>query len=206
MDRPLGSARRYAAALLSLAGEGAAAETVAADLDRVAEVVATPGARLILDDPRSPVAARVSAVEAAAGAPVNPAVHTLMTMLAGRRHLAALPAIAEAMHEARDVRNGISTARVSTPSEIGAEERSKIETQAKAIAGGAVRVTYDIDPSLVGGVTLRVGDLLIDGSVKGRLARMRERILSAAGRTGAARRAARSRKPWQSSQTRSLAS
>ena len=40
MDRPLGSARRYAAALLSLAGEGAAAETIAADLDRVAEVVA----------------------------------------------------------------------------------------------------------------------------------------------------------------------
>ena len=40
MDRPLGSARRYAAALLSLAGEEAAAETIAADLDRVAEVVA----------------------------------------------------------------------------------------------------------------------------------------------------------------------
>jgi F-type H+-transporting ATPase subunit delta len=104
-----------------------------------------------------------------------------MTMLAGRRHLAALPAIAEAMREALDVRNGMSTARVSTPSEIGAEERSKIEAQAKVIAGGAVRVTYDIDPSLVGGVTLRVGDLLIDGSVKGRLARMRESILSAAG-------------------------
>ena len=112
---------------------------------------------------------------------MNPAVHTLMTMLAGRRHLGALPAIAEATHEALDARDGISTARVSTPSEIGAEERSKIEAQAKEIAGGAVRVSYDIDPSLVGGVTLRVGDLLIDGSVKGRLARMRERILSAAG-------------------------
>jgi F-type H+-transporting ATPase subunit delta len=70
---------------------------------------------------------------------------------------------------------------VSTPTDIGAEERSKIEAQAKGIAGGAVRVTYDTDPSLVGGVTLRVGDLLIDGSVKGKLARMRERILSAAG-------------------------
>jgi F-type H+-transporting ATPase subunit delta len=104
-----------------------------------------------------------------------------MTMLAGRRHLAVLPAIAEAMHEALDVRGGISNARVSTPMEIGAEERSMIEAQAKAIAGGAVRVTYDIDPSLVGGVTLRVGDLLIDGSVKGKLARMRERILTAAG-------------------------
>ena len=42
-------------------------------------------------------------------------------------------------------------------------------------------MSYDIDTSLVGGVTLRVGDRMIDGSVKGRLARMRERILSAAG-------------------------
>jgi F-type H+-transporting ATPase subunit delta len=104
-----------------------------------------------------------------------------MGALASRRHLGRLPAIAEATHEALDARNGISTARVSTPSEIGADERGKIEAQAKAIASGAVRVTYDIDSSLVGGVTLRVGDLLIDGSVKGKLARMRERILTAAG-------------------------
>jgi F-type H+-transporting ATPase subunit delta len=112
---------------------------------------------------------------------VNPAVHTLMTMLAGRRRLVALPAIAVAMREALDARGRISNARVSTPTEIDAEQRRAIEAQAKEIAGGDVRVSYEIDPSLVGGVTLRVGDLLIDGSVKGRLARMRERILSAAG-------------------------
>ena len=57
----------------------------------------------------------------------------------------------------------------------------RISQSLEAITGGDVRVSYEIDPSLVGGVTLRVGDLLIDGSVKGRLARMRERILSAAG-------------------------
>ena len=55
------------------------------------------------------------------------------------------------------------------------------DAKATKIAGGQVRMSYDIDTSLVGGVTLRVGDRLIDGSVKGRLARMRERILSAAG-------------------------
>lgn len=181
MDRPLGSARRYASALLSLAGEGGAADALVAELDRVATVVNTPGARTLLDDPRTPAAARASALEAAVGGPVSPAVHTLMGLLASRRRLSTLPAIAEATHEALDARNGIATARVSTPSEIGADERSTIEAQAKAIAGGSVRVSYDIDPSLVGGVTLRVGDLLIDGSVKGKLARMRERILSAAG-------------------------
>lgn len=181
MDRPLGSARRYASALLALAGGGAAADALLVELDRLAAVVNTPGAGALLDDPRTPAAARVAALAAAAGGEVSPALHTLMSALASRRQLGRLPAIAEATHEALDAQNGISTARVSTPSEIGAEERSKIEAQASKIAGGSVRVTYDIDPSLVGGVTLRVGDLLIDGSVKGKLARMRERILSAAG-------------------------
>lgn len=181
MDRPLGSARRYAAALLSLAGEGVSAETLLAELDRVAGVVATPGARTLLDDPRTPAAARVSALEAAAGAPVSLAIHTLMGALAAKRHLSRLPAIAEAMHQALDARNGITHARVSSPMEIGAQERGKLEAEAAVVAGGTVRVSYDIDPSLIGGVTLRVGDLLIDGSVKGKLARMRERILSAAG-------------------------
>jgi F-type H+-transporting ATPase subunit delta len=71
--------------------------------------------------------------------------------------------------------------RVSAASELGATERAGLEAQATQIAGGQVRMSYDIDASLVGGVTLRVGDRMIDGSVKGRLARMRERILSAAG-------------------------
>jgi F-type H+-transporting ATPase subunit delta len=181
VDRPLGSARRYASALLAIAGDGAAAEALLAELDRVAGVVGTPGARTLLDDPRTPAAARVSALEAAAGAPVSAAVRTLMGTLASRRHLGRLPAIAEATRQALNEQNGISTAWVSTPTEIGADERSKIEAQAKAIAGGGVHVSYDIDPSLVGGVTLRVGDLLIDGSVRGKLARMRERILTAAG-------------------------
>ena len=48
-------------------------------------------------------------------------------------------------------------------------------------AGRAVQMSYEVDASLVGGATLRVGDRLVDGSVKGRLSRMRERILSVAG-------------------------
>ena len=106
---------------------------------------------------------------------------SLLTMLAARRRLADVPAIAEAAREEIDDRAGATQVRVSAATELGAAERAGLEAQATKIAGGQVRMSYDIDSSLVGGVTLRVGDRLIDGSVKGRLARMRERILSAAG-------------------------
>ena len=181
MDRPLGSARRYAAAILDLAVDAAGAEAQVAELERVAEVVRTPGARLILDDPRAATADRVGALERAAGSQIGAHTRTLLTMLAARRRLADLPAVAEAAREEIDARAGVTRARVSAATELGAAERSGLEAQAAKIAGGSVRVSYDVDAGLIGGVTLRVGDRLIDGSVKGRLARMRERILSAAG-------------------------
>ena len=181
MDRPLGAARRYASALLSAVSDAAAAASLSSELDRLAAVVSTPGARLLLDDPRATVPSRVAALTSAAGGTITPRVTALLTMLARRRHLIDVPAIADAVREALDLRNGITAARVSSALDLGEGERTSIEAHAQTIAGGAVRVAYTVDESLIGGVTLRVGDRLVDGSVKGRLARMREQILSAAG-------------------------
>lgn len=181
MDRPLGSARRYAAALLGLAKDAPTAASHADELDRLAAVVDAPGARQILDDPRTPAAGRVAALEQASGGTVSPHLHALVGMLARRRTLASIPAIAEATRDALNARNGITAARVVTALEATPAERTRFEAQAVTLAGRSVQVTYEVDASLVGGATLRVGDRLIDGSVKGRLARMRERILSVAG-------------------------
>lgn len=181
MDRPLGTARRYAAAILDLAADAAAAEAQVAELERAAEVVRAPGARLILDDPRAATADRVAALERAAGGSIGAHTHSLLMMLAARRRLADLPAVAEAAREEIDDRAGVTQARATAASELGAAERAGLEATATKVAGGPVRMSYEIDASLIGGATLRVGDRLMDGSVKGRLARMRERILSAAG-------------------------
>jgi len=105
----------------------------------------------------------------------------LVGMLARRRTLASIPAIAEATRDALNARNGVTIARVVTALEASPAERTRFETEATAMAGRAVQMSYEVDASLVGGATLRVGDRLVDGSVKGRLSRMRERILSVAG-------------------------
>lgn len=123
----------------------------------------------------------MAALEKAAGGTVSPHIHTLVGMLARRRTLASIPAIAEATRDALNARNGVTIARVVTALEASPAERTRFETQATAMAGHAVQMSYEVDASIVGGATLRVGDRLVDGSVKGRLSRMRERILSVAG-------------------------
>ena len=76
----------------------------------IEQIGAAPTLTVALIDSSTTVTTAAT-VESAAGAPVNPAVHTLMTMLAGRRRLAALPAIAVAMREALDARGRIGAAR-----------------------------------------------------------------------------------------------
>jgi F-type H+-transporting ATPase subunit delta len=181
VDRPLGSARRYAAALLGLAKDPSTAASLADELDRLAAVIASPGARQILDDPRTPAEGRAAAIATAAGGTLSAHIRTLIGMLARRRMLASIPAIAEATRDALNARNGITIARVVTAVEASPAERTRFESQAAVMAGRAVQMSYEVDASLVGGATLRVGDRLVDGSVKGRLSRMRERILSVAG-------------------------
>ena len=63
---------------------------------------------------------------------------SLLTMLAARRRLADVPAIAEAAREEIDERAGVTQARVSAATELGAAERSGLEAQAAKIAGGQV--------------------------------------------------------------------
>ena len=127
MDRPLGTARRYAEAILDLAADAAGAEAQVAELERAAEVVRAPGARLILDDPRAATADRVAALERAAGGAFGTHTRSLLTMLAARRRLADIPAIAEAAREEIDDRAGATQVRVSAATELGAAERAGLD-------------------------------------------------------------------------------
>jgi F-type H+-transporting ATPase subunit delta len=77
-----------------------------------------------------------------------------------------------------NVRLHISEAVISSVRELNADEKSKIEARASALAGVQVRAVYKQDPSLLGGVVLRIGDTVYDGSVRGRLEELREKLIA----------------------------
>lgn len=72
----------------------------------------------------------------------------------------------------------IGKAEITSVRELSAEERSKIEARATSLAGVQVEAIYKQDPSLLGGVVLRIGDTVYDGSVHGRLEELREKLLA----------------------------
>jgi F-type H+-transporting ATPase subunit delta len=76
-----------------------------------------------------------------------------------------------------DQRAGISEAVVTTARTLDDEERRAIEAQAAEIAGNRIRATYQQDSTLMGGVILRIGSTVYDGSIRGRLQRLKEQLI-----------------------------
>jgi F-type H+-transporting ATPase subunit delta len=75
-------------------------------------------------------------------------------------------------------RLGISEVRVTTARPLEADERRGIEQKVAALTGTQVQATYHEDKSLLGGVVVSVGSTVYDGSVKGKLDRLKEQLVS----------------------------
>jgi F-type H+-transporting ATPase subunit delta len=78
-----------------------------------------------------------------------------------------------------DRRLGIAEAKVSSVRELSSAEKKSLEQQLVAITGMTVRATYSQDVTLLGGVLVRVGSTIYDGSVQGQLQRMRQELATA---------------------------
>ena len=92
--------------------------------------------------------------------------------LAANRRLALLPLIAQQYEKLRAEVEGVVDVEVIAASEIAAPQQKKLEAALAKRLGREVRLHTRIDESLIGGAIVRAGDLVIDGSLKGRLERL----------------------------------
>jgi len=79
-----------------------------------------------------------------------------------------------------DREHGIVVANVTSAQPLEPADLAAIAERVQAMAGARVEVQAAVDPELIGGLTVRVGDRLIDASVRGRLARLRDSLVAGA--------------------------
>jgi F-type H+-transporting ATPase subunit delta len=104
----------------------------------------------------------------------------LVRGLAEKAGLEELKASLEAV-EAAGRRSSGDDAEVWTAVPLASQERDTLESRLKARYGDRIAIRYHVDPALMGGVVLRVGDKYIDGSLATRLGQLRQELVS--GRT-----------------------
>jgi len=98
--------------------------------------------------------------------------HNFLRLLAENRRLAALPAIAEAFEALRAQAENTVDVRVRSASELSQAQQQRLAEALKKRYGKEVRITVELDPQLLGGARIQVGDQVIDGSVRTRLEKL----------------------------------
>jgi len=170
------SARRYAEAMLDLALAQDAVDRYRTSLEDLAAAF-EPRTLRRLGDPSTPVARRLAAAaDALAGQPES--VRGLVRLLIERDRIALLPRIARAFGELVDERAGIAKALVTTAADMESGERERVVAQLERATGKRIKAEFAVDPALLGGATVRVGDHLVDASLRTRLDLLRTQLAS----------------------------
>jgi F-type H+-transporting ATPase subunit delta len=175
---PSASARRYAAAAFNVAAESGDFDAWLNPLTELARILQMPSARTIFASPAVPTSQKRAALDRLLPN-AHPMVRNYLHILADRERLREVPGIAEALRELINQRRGIITAEITTAIPLDAGmERLVAQRLAAYLNRDPDKVTLRgrVDPAIIGGVVARVGDQLIDDSVRGRLARLRRTL------------------------------
>ncbi len=176
-------ARNYAETLLTRAerhGGAGGLEEFARAADALAELLRSdPRMRQFLETPRvTPEQKKAALKQALTGRAPEMFVRFVM-VLADKRRQALLPEIAQAYRDLVDERTGRVRVHVTISHAPDAALQAEIGNSLATRLGKTVIPTFTVDPDLLGGMIVRVGDQILDGSVRTRAAQLRRRLLAA---------------------------
>jgi F-type H+-transporting ATPase subunit delta len=165
-------ARPYAKAAFEYARDAHAFAEWSEGLKAAAEIVADPRVAALTKDPTWSQADLVSIITDVGGAKLNTGMQNFVRVLAENHRLLLLPEIAAHYEELRsEVENTIDVEVVSAVALNSAQADKLRDALAKRLKR-SVRMQNSVDAGLLGGAVVRAGDLVIDGSLKGRLQRL----------------------------------
>ncbi len=171
MAESLTIARPYAEAAFKLALEGNALASWAGALARLAVVAGTEVARELIGTPQLSNA-QVAAVVADAAGQLASEQKNFVQVLADNERLAVLPEISTLFDALRNAHEGVLDAQIASAYPLDEQQVAGIVAALEQKYGKQIKATVHVDADLIGGVSIRIGDEVIDASVRGKLAQM----------------------------------
>lgn len=171
MAESLTIARPYAEAAFKLAHELGQLPSWSDALSRLATVVGTDVARELIGNPNVP-ADRLAALLADAAGELTPEQRNFVQVLAANERFSVMPEIASQFESLRHAHEGVLEAHVTSAYPLTEQQLGEIVATLESRFGQKVQATVSVDPDLIGGVSIRVGDEVMDASVRGKLAKL----------------------------------
>ena len=171
-------ARRYAKALLIIGKEDDKAETYKEELDRFSELIASQKElEQAIINPLYDVGGRKKVLQAVIEKTgVSKVLASFLLLLFDKGRFGFLSDINEFYKKLADELKGVVRASLVSATELSSETVEKIRTTLSKKTGKDIILEVEQDPSLIGGIVSRIGDLVLDGSIKTQLLNMRESL------------------------------
>lgn len=172
-------AKRYADALFQLANEKNIVDKLISELEEVKKVFQDEDKLYeFLNHPRVKKEDKVKLIDDSfKDCDVN--IVNLIKLLVERHRIEQVPAIVDGFVELYNEANEVATATVYSVRELSEAEKTEIEESfKKKLNKQSVAINNIVDPSIIGGLKIRVGNTIYDGSISGKLNRMKNRLVS----------------------------
>lgn len=170
--------KRYSRALFSLAEQDKAIERYGAELDGFNELLTKlPDLGNALRNPLYPEAVKKKLFKSVAKkVKLSPIMKGFLNLLIDKKRIQHLPGIREYYHKLIDEHSNIARAEVKAAVELSQDDLDQIAATLEKKIGKKIAVEFELDTSLVGGVYARIGDLVLDGSVRRQLLNFKESL------------------------------
>lgn len=170
------TARRYAEAAFEIAQRDSSMEAWLAAFSVAEDRLLADEVMAFLSNPSISAASRAQVLARILGDDVaGPQLH-LLTLMIRRGRFELLPGVVREFTRLYQSLVGIVEATVTSAAPLDSTEVEALAERLVALTGKRVELRREVDPDLLGGIQVRVGDQFIDGSVRGRLERMRAEL------------------------------
>lgn len=167
-------ARPYAEALFRVASQADAGNVGAWSelVSEMGQVAANPDMKALADDPNVPGQKLAEVFLSVLKSPVNDEAKRFVNLLVENNRLTVMPEIAEQFHALKNAREGSSDAEITSAFPLDDSQLKDLVAALERKFGRKLYPTVNVDASLIGGVSVKVGDEVLDTSVRARLAAM----------------------------------
>ena len=103
-------------------------------------------------------------------------IRNFLFVMSDNQRVHLLPDIVDTFEQVLEQRQGVAEAQVTSPLELTDVQKSSLVRTLERVSGKKIQARYSLDPGLLGGVLVRIGDMIYDGSVRNRLNQLRARL------------------------------
>jgi F-type H+-transporting ATPase subunit delta len=175
---PAGAARHWAEAAFLVAREHRDVKAWLGGLERMELVLTDEEVATAFANPRLDDGQRVALALALLGQDLNQQQANFLKLLVLARRTDLIAEIRAEFQRLVDEAEGRIELQVTTPFELSTADQGEITRKLSEKAGRDVKVDVHVDPQILGGLIIRQGDHVVDGSVRRRLVEMREQLLA----------------------------